>query len=421
MNKWTKFDTDWMFSLFGAAVGMGILFLPIRAGTGGLYPILVMSVLIFPMAFLSHRALSRFVSESKNKDDDITYAVNEYWGSKIGILLVILYIFAIYPVCLAYGVGITNTFESFFVNQMELKAWINPSTNLVYPEVRLLLAIILATFMVAIMILKEEWIIKTCNALVYPLCVILFAFSFYLIPHWKMDILGYVPPASEFIKTIWITLPILVFAFNYAPVISTFTLSVKRHYAENAQQKADWILFRTTLLLLFFTMFFAISCMMCLDIEDFALAKEQNIPILSYFANKFENPFISYGAPMVAFLAIVTSFVGHYFGAFEGINGIIRDSLIYFKFTPNIKVIRFFSRIFIYVTLIIVSFLNPSILSFIEDVGGTIIVMILFLMPVIGIWSVAKLKKYKNPVFDFYVFIMGLITISSVVYKLIGK
>lgn len=30
--KWSRFDTSWLISLFGTAVGAGILFLPIKAG-----------------------------------------------------------------------------------------------------------------------------------------------------------------------------------------------------------------------------------------------------------------------------------------------------------------------------------------------------------------------------------------------------
>ena len=32
---WSRTDTTWMLSLFGTAVGAGILFLPINAGMGG--------------------------------------------------------------------------------------------------------------------------------------------------------------------------------------------------------------------------------------------------------------------------------------------------------------------------------------------------------------------------------------------------
>ena len=119
-------------------------------------------------------------------------------------------------------------------------------------------------------------------------------------------------------------------------------------------------------------------------------------------------------------MAIVTSFFGHYFGAYEGLNGILRKAIkMSGNENPNIKGIKIFSTIFMYVTIIVVAYLNPSILGFIEDLGGPIIAMILFIMPMIAIWGVSKLKKYKNPALDIFVIITGILTITSVVYKLL--
>ncbi|MDY5615471.1 MAG: aromatic amino acid transport family protein [Helicobacter sp.] len=408
-----------MLSLFGTAVGAGILFLPIRAGMGGFWPVVVMTLLIFPMVWLSHRALSRFVNETSSVDHDITHAAEEYWGRNTSFLITILYFFAIYPICLAYGVGITNTFASFFVNQLQLTNLYDSQTMQLYPSVRLILAIILASAMMVIMLLKEKTITKACNFLVYPLCLVLFAFSFYLIPHWKLEIIQTTPSLKDFIEIVWLTLPVLVFSFNHSPAISTFTLSVRREYGENSEQKANQILFRTSAMLLIFVMFFVFSCILCLDATDFQAARDANIPILSYFANKLDVPFIAYGAPVVAFLAIVTSFFGHYFGAYEGLNGILRKAIkMSGNENPNLKAIKIFSTLFMYVTIIAVAYLNPSILNFIESLGGPIIAMILFMMPMIAIWGVSKLKKYKNPALDLFVTITGILTISSVVYTL---
>ena len=211
----------------------------------------------------------------------------------------------------------------------------------------------------------------------------------------------------------------LVFAFNHSPAISTFTLSVRRKYGKDSENKANQILFRTSIMLLVFVMFFVFSCILCLEPNDFQAAREANIPILSYFANMFETPIIVYGAPLVAFLAIVSSFFGHYFGAYEGLNGIVRKGLKIFGFKDiSIGSIKIFSTLFMYITIIIVSFINPSILGFIEDLGGPIIAAILFIMPIIAIWSVSKLKKYKNPLLDIFIFITGFLTIASIVYKL---
>lgn len=419
MKNWNSFDTRWMLSLFGTAVGAGILFLPIKAGVGGFWPVVVMTLLIFPMVWFSHRSLSRFVCASSDSERDITHAAEEHWGRGVSIFITILYFFAIYPICLAYGVGITNTFGSFFINQLNLTSLFDQSTRQLYPMTRAILAFILVTLMMLVMVLKEEIITKICNALVYPLCLVLFLFSLYLIPHWKIEAITHVPEAKDFIIIVWLTLPVLVFAFNHSPAISTFSKSVRREYGDLAPKKANTILFGTSLMLLCFIMFFVFSCILCLDKADFAAAREANIPILSYFANKFENPIISYGAPLVAFLAIASSFFGHYFGAAEGLNGIVRKSIKSMGKEPNTKAISIFTTIFMFITIVLVAYINPSILGFIEDLGGPIIASILFVMPIIGIYSVANMKKWKNPLIDIFVLITGLLTIASVVYKLL--
>lgn len=429
MKNWTPFDTRWMLSLFGTAVGAGILFLPIKAGTGGFWPVVVMTILIFPMVWLSHRALSRFVCASSDSERDITHAAEEHWGMGVSIAITILYFFAIYPICLAYGVGITNTFGSFFINQLNLTSLYDESTKQLYPMTRAILVFVLVSFMMLVMLFKEEFITKVCNALVYPLCIVLFLFSLYLIPHWKIEAITYIPSIKDFSIVVWLTLPVLVFAFNHSPAISTFSKSVRREYGDDAPYKANQILRNTAIMILVFVMFFVFSCILCLDSNDLKVAREANIPILSYFANKFQSEMggqnsieyiiIGYGAPLVAFLAILSSFFGHYFGAAEGLNGIVRKTMKSLgNKNPNLKGINIFTTIFMYVTLIIVAYINPSVLDFIESLGGPIIAAILFIMPMIGMYSVAKMKKWQNKPLDLFVLITGILTIVSVVYKL---
>lgn len=65
--KWSAQDTTWMLSLFGTAVGAGILFLPINAGLNGFWPLVALAILVGPMTYLAHRGLARFVLSSKNQ------------------------------------------------------------------------------------------------------------------------------------------------------------------------------------------------------------------------------------------------------------------------------------------------------------------------------------------------------------------
>ena len=60
------------------------------------------------------------------------------------------------------------------------------------------------------------------------------------------------------------------------------------------------------------------------DSNDLKVAKEQNLSILSYLANELNSPVITIAAPIIAFVAITKSFLGHYIGAYE----VMRDMII---------------------------------------------------------------------------------------------
>ncbi|MDH2997817.1 serine transporter [Pasteurellaceae bacterium LFhippo2] len=401
-----RFSCTWVLNLFGTAVGAGVLFLPINAGMGGLIPLIVMTILVGPMTYLAHRGLARFVLSSKNQGSDITNVVREHFGVTAGKLITLLYFFAIFPILLIYGVGITNTVDSFLVNQLQL---VSPP--------RYILSFILIAVMIGVMLLNERVMLKVTEYLVYPLVTILFGLSVYLIPSWNGAALTQMPETGDFLTTLWLTIPVLVFSFNHSPAISSFALSQQKFYQNNelAEKNASIALRNTALILVLFVMFFVFSCVLTLTPEELLQAKAQNISILSYLANKFDNPIISYFGPIVAFLAIGSSFFGHYLGAREGLEGLVnqmRDEPI-----ESGKFKKITAGVFL-VILWIVATLNPSILGFIESLGGPIIAMILFIMPMYAVHTIPSLQKYKGNLSNIFVVVMGLIAISAIVYGL---
>ncbi|MDO6706626.1 HAAAP family serine/threonine permease [Photobacterium sp. 1_MG-2023] len=408
-SRWTKQDTTWVLSLFGTAVGAGILFLPINAGMSGFWPLLAMTILVGPMTFFAHRGLSRFVLSSNKPGSDITEVVEEHFGRGAGTLITLLYFFAIYPIVLIYGVGITNTVDSFMVNQLGMASM-----------PRWLLSIILILGMMSVMIAGERLMLKVTQFLVYPLVAILLFMSVYLIPEWNLASVSLetVPSLGDFAITLWITIPVLVFSFNHSPIISAFSQAQARDHGENAEEKASRILARSAMMLLGFVMFFVFSCVLSLTPQDLAEAKEQNLAILSYLANKHESPFISYLGPIVAFVAIVSSFFGHYLGAREGLNGLVSKQLKSFGKQVNEKKIDKFTVVFMIATIWLVAAINPSILGMIETLGGPIIATILFLMPMYAVHKVPAMQKYKGAVSNVFVTLMGLIAISAILYGL---
>ncbi|NGN99418.1 HAAAP family serine/threonine permease [Grimontia sp. S25] len=407
--KWSAQDTTWMLSLFGTAVGAGILFLPINAGLNGFWPLVALAILVGPMTYLAHRGLARFVLSSKKPGSDITEVVEEHFGATAGKLITLLYFFAIYPIVLIYGVGITNTVDSFMVNQLGMES---------LP--RAVLSIILIMGMMSVMLAGEKLMLKVTQFLVYPLVAILLFMSIYLIPDWNMSALQQIPTAGDFMTTLWISIPVLVFAFNHSPAISAFSMAQTRDYGDNAERKSNQILFRTSGMLLGFVMLFVFSCVLSLTPADLAEAKAQNLAVLSYLANKHESPFISYLGPIVAFVAIVSSFFGHYMGAREGLNGIIIKQLRSRGKQVNMKKIDMFTVAFVIITSWIVATINPSILGMIESLGGPIIATILFIMPMYAIKKVPSMQKYGGKASNIFVTFMGLVAISAIMYGFIA-
>ena len=410
-SKLNKFDLAWVLNLFGTAVGAGVLFLPINAGMSGFWPLVAMAVIVGPMTYFSHRGLARFVLSSAKPGSDITEVVEEHFGKTAGKLITLLYFFAIFPILLIYGNGITNTVDSFLVNQLGMAS-----------PPRALLSLILIASLIGVLLLGERFVLKVTEWLVYPLILILFVLSVYLIPEWNTSSLATIP--SAFLSTLWITIPVLVFSFNHSPAISSFVLSQQREYqdGELTDQHASRTLRSTSAALLVFVMMFVFSCVLTLTPSELALAKEQNISILSFLANKFDNPYISYLGPLVAFLAITSSFFGHYMGAREGLEGLFiklkRDSGS--DVAINHKKLNLYSALFFLITLWVVAIINPSILGLIESLGGPIIAMILFIMPMYAIRKVPAMKRFQGKFSNIFVVVMGLIAISNIIYNLIA-
>ena len=54
----------------------------------------------------------------------------------------------------------------------------------------------------------------------------------------------------------------------------------------------------------------------------------------------------------------------------------------------------------------------------IESIGGPVLAMILFLMPMYAIHTVPSLTKYRGKLSNIFIVIMGCIAISAAVYNL---
>ena len=354
-------NLSWTISLFGTAVGAGVLFLPINAGAQGLWPLLIGTILIGPMTYLSHRAMARFVCVSPRKGEDITVVARDYFGGGVGAAIGLLYFLAIFPIVLIYGVSITNTVDSLIVNQLG------------GPQIpRALLSFVLIGAMMLVMVLGEKIMLAVTGVLVYPLIALLAAISIYLIPSWKVGDLAE-PPSGG------------------------------------------------VCLLVVFTMGFVWSCALSLGKEGLAAAREANLPVLSHLANVHDAPFISYLGPIIAIAAIGSSFFGHYLGAAEGAAGIVRGFAPSVAERLGSRKLSIAIALFIFLSTWLIAVINPSILSVIETLSGPVIAAILYIMPMVAIHKVPALAEYRGKLSNIFVVITGSIAIAGIVFGLISS
>lgn len=428
-KSWRKSDTTWTLGLFGTAIGAGVLFFPIRAGYGGLIPILLMLVLAYPIAFLCHRALARLCLSGSNPSGDITETVEEHFGKGGGVIITFLYFFAICPLLWIYGVTITNTFMSFWENQLGLM-----------PLNRGLVALVLLLAMAVIIYFGKDLMVRVMSYLVFPFIASLVLLSLALIPYWSADVFNAVNADSfaltghdGILVTVWLGIAIMVFSFNFSPIVSSFVVSKREEYEaacgkDFTEQKVNKIISRASLLMVGVVMFFAFSCLFALSPANMAEAKAMNVPVLTYLAQHFENSgganttltlVLYWAAPIIALVAIFKSFFGHYLGTLEGMNGL----LLKFAFGGNknkvsIGKLNLISMVFIMGSTWVIAYLNPNILDLIEQMGAPIIASLLCLLPMYAVNRVPALSKYKGKPANYFVTIIGLLTIGNIVFKL---
>jgi len=405
---WSRHDTTWMLGLFGTAIGAGTLFLPINAGIGGFWPLLVLALLAFPMTYYAHRALTRFVLSGR-EGADITEVVEQHFGKGAGTMITLLYFFAIFPILLIYSVALTNTVGSFLEHQLHIQ-----------PPPRALLAFVLILGLLAVVRCGERFIVKAMSLMVYPFIVALLFLAVFLIPHWNGGILSTattLPAPSAFLHTFWLAIPVMVFSFNHSPIISAFAVDQKRVYGDQAEGRSSQILARAHGLMVVLVLFFVFSCVLTLSPAQLAEAKAQNISILSYLANHFSNPTIAFVAPLIAFVAIAKSFLGHYIGASEGLKGLVAKT----GARPAPKLLDRLTAALMLVVCWAVATLNPSILGMIETLGGPIITALLFLMPMYAIHKVPAMRQYAGKASNVFVVIVGVVSMSAVVYSVVAS
>ena len=401
---------SWAITLFGTAVGAGILFLPIDAGSFGILPLIFISLLALPMVFMSHRTYSRIVSASPVKGLDVLQVVTALSGRTRGLMTGLMYWLSIYPIVLIYGVSITNTMDSFLVNQLggpQLPRWV--------------LAALCVGVLTGAYAMGKKATLAFANILVYPLIIALAAVSIYLIPQWDLASFRSYQSDTPTWQALLLILPVFVFSFSHMPAISQAALDAQKRFDgdEKATEKlVSKIEAISAIMLVGFTMFFVWSCSLALGADGMDAAREQNIPVLSYLANETHAPFLAVLSPIVALCAIASSYFGHVMGAEEGTTYLVRAVAPEFANRVSPKAMRWGIYVFVFVTTVAAAVINPSILDLISVVGGVFITFLVYIVPMLLFRNAKAFRRFANKPETIFVFVLGVIIMGVAIWQM---
>ncbi|MGY3899613.1 HAAAP family serine/threonine permease [Aeromonas veronii] len=409
--KWEKSDSVWTMGLYATAVGAGTLFLPITVGSNSPVILLFILLLAFPLSYYSHRALSRFVLSSSHREGDITHVVEEHFGAKAGKLLMLIYLMAFYPIILVYSISITNAIQSFVVHQLG---------DAELPRGLLVLGVMLGLHLV--LLAGKQIVVSAISVLALPMVAFLIGLSIYLLPQWSLSYFSESQAVDwrdpAFWKSLWLIVPVMVFSFSHAPIISSFSAAQKKRCQESADLRAKRIIKYSSMLICGSVLFFVVSCVMSLSQAEMALARTDNISVLSALANKFSNPLIAYVGPLIAILAMSKSFLGTSMGVSEGTVSMVSGACQGLGLSLKESTIARVSSVILFMVTAVITYLNPNVLDIIERVSGPLIAVILFLLPACSIYRLPVLKRYRGPS-TLFVLVMGLLAISALIYDLL--
>jgi serine transporter len=247
-------------SLFGTAIGAGILFLPIAIGTNGVLSLLIMALLAYPLTHYSHKLLAKFIYSSEGLDD-ITKVSDNTFGSKIGFMVTISYFLEIFIVLLLYTVALVNTCDLILSSNFG----INESN-------RVLISFVVVSFLMFIISMGLDIVLKIISYLVFLFIFTIFVLSIYMMQFYNGGIfndfnLGSVD-LSQIFKSFIYVIPIMIFAFNHVAIISSMVINQKKEQKKIASKNIDKILRNSHILMDFVVLFFLFSCSFVFNVSE---------------------------------------------------------------------------------------------------------------------------------------------------------
>ncbi|EMN7474756.1 transporter [Salmonella enterica] len=404
MSKiWSKDETLWSFALYGTAVGAGTLFLPIQLGSAGAIVLFITALVAWPLTYWPHKALCQFILSSKTSaGEGITGAVTHYYGKKIGSIITALYFIAFFVVVLIYAVAITNSLTEQLAKHIQIDI-----------RIRMLVSFGVVLILNMIFLMGRHVTIRVMGFLVFPLIAYFLFLSLYLTGSWQPSLLtGQMSFDSHTLHQVWISIPVMVFAFSHTPIISTFAIDRRENFGEQAMGKCKKIMKVAYLIICLSVLFFVFSCQLSIPPSYIEDARNEGVTILSALSMMPNAPaWLSISGIIVAVVAMSKSFLGTYFGVIEGATEMVRTTLQQVGVKKSRAFNRALSIMLVSGITFIICCINPNAISMIYAISGPLIAMILFIMPTLSTYLIPALKPYRS-VGNFITLVVGLLCVS---------
>ncbi|HBL3978929.1 TPA: transporter [Salmonella enterica subsp. enterica serovar Derby] len=404
MSKiWSKDETLWSFALYGTAVGAGTLFLPIQLGSAGAIVLFITALVAWPLTYWPHKALCQFILSSKTSaGEGITGAVTHYYGKKIGSIITTLYFIAFFVVVLIYAVAITNSLTEQLAKHIQI-------------DIRIRMAVSFGVVLILNMIflMGRHATLRVMGFLVFPLIAYFLFLSLYLTGSWQPSLLtGQMSLDSHTLHQVWISIPVMVFAFSHTPIISTFAIDRRENFGDQAMDKCKKIMKVAYLIICLSVLFFVFSCLLSIPPSYIEDARNEGVTILSALSMMPNAPaWLSISGIIVAVVAMSKSFLGTYFGVIEGATEMIRTTLQQVGVKKSRAFNRALSIMLVSGITFIICCINPNAISMIYAISGPLIALILFIMPTLSTYLIPALKPYRS-VGNFITLVVGLLCVS---------
>ncbi|MBV8048640.1 MAG: hypothetical protein JO171_15940 [Paludibacterium sp.] len=383
----TQHDVEWILTLFGTAVGAGILYLPIQAGLGGIWPVLILSCVSFPVVWLSHRTLTHLVVTHKSPCE-LPQVVEEDLGNAAGLAVSLLYLIFYLALVVAFATGMINIAATFIEFQLGLEAMPRP-----------ILCLLIALGLSAVMLTAgENAILRITSGVAFPLIAALLFLSVYLIPSWHAAPFWQLPDSWSLAKNLLLVVPILFFSMDFSAICAMLAASYRRHYpdARVAMRRSDRAVYWSSLMLLVFVLFFAFSCVLATQPHDLNFALTHNIDVLTLMSLHVKPHLLNYALPILAFATILHSYFAAFLGARNGLIGLLGQWQRHQHQPERLHSLEWITTLLIALPLWGLALANPSILTLIGMVAAPIIALVCYVMPVYVFRRVPRLAIYRE-------------------------